>query len=86
MATERSVAKEHVIYHKDGSVWARGSKIGDVLTGYWEWFRKDGTELRSGYFDRGEQTGKWTTYDPNGKVYKLTQMRRKPNRANTTPR
>lgn len=45
-------------------------------TGYWEWFRKDGTKLRSGHFDRGEQVGEWTTYDSAGRVYNVTQMRR----------
>ena len=64
-------------YHKDGSVWAKGQKIGDVATGYWEWFRKDGTRLRSGYFEEGEQVGEWTTYDKTGAVHKVTAMKRK---------
>lgn len=34
-----------------------------VPTGYWEWFRKDGTKLRSGHFQDGEQVGEWITYD-----------------------
>ena len=46
-------------------------------TGYWEWFRKDGTKLRSGYFDGGEQTGEWTTYDRRGQVYKVTRFKPK---------
>ena len=37
----------------------------------WEWFRKDGTIMRSGYFENGEQVGQWTTYDKNGKVVKV---------------
>jgi hypothetical protein len=77
MATKRSAAKAHVVYHKDGSVWARGLKVGNVLTGYWEWFRKDGTKLRSGYFEKGEQTGDWTTYDKKGNVYRVTRMKLK---------
>ena len=62
--------------HKDGSLWARGQTLDDLPTGYWEWFRKDGTRLRSGHFDKGEQVGEWTTYDSAGRVYKVTQMRR----------
>ncbi|MGX5736797.1 toxin-antitoxin system YwqK family antitoxin [Bosea thiooxidans] len=62
--------------HKDGSLWARGQTLDDLPTGYWEWFRKDGTKLRSGHFDKGEQVGEWTTYDSAGRVYKVTQMRR----------
>ena len=61
--------------HKDGSLWARGQTLDDLPTDYWEWFRKDGTKLRSGHFERGEQVGEWTTYDAKGRVYKVTQMR-----------
>jgi antitoxin component YwqK of YwqJK toxin-antitoxin module len=61
-----------VDYHKDGeTVRAKGG----ILTGYWEWFRKDGTKLRSGYFKDGKQVGEWTTYDAKGKVYKVTKMK-----------
>lgn len=49
-----------------------------VQVGYWEWFRKDGTKLRSGHFENGEQTGEWTTYDSQGEVYKVTRIQRKP--------
>ena len=48
-----------------------------VMTGYWEWFRKDGTKMRSGSFENGEQVGEWTTYDQQGKVYKVTMMKPK---------
>jgi antitoxin component YwqK of YwqJK toxin-antitoxin module len=61
-------------YHKDGSLWARGQKEGEVLTGYWEWFRKDGTRLRSGHFHNGAQVGEWITYDQQGNIYKVTNM------------
>lgn len=61
-------------YHKDGSVWARGQRLGDVPVGYWEWFRLDGTKLRSGSFESGEQSGEWTTYDKQGNVYKVTKI------------
>ena len=47
--------QEHVQYHKDGTIWAKGKMANGVPTGYWEWFRKDGTKLRSGYFMNGEQ-------------------------------
>lgn len=64
-------------YHKDGSVQARGQTLDGLLTGYWEWFRKDGTKMRSGHFEKGEQTGEWITYDREGKVHKVTQIRPK---------
>ena len=69
--------KEHIHYHKDGTVWAKGQMLGDDMTGYWEWFRKDGTKIRSGYFENGEQTDEWTTYDKAGEVYKITKMKPK---------
>ena len=74
---KRPKASDHVQHHKDGSVWARGQTIGGVATGYWEWFRTDGTRLRSGHFERGEQVGEWTTYDKGGRVYKVTSMKSK---------
>jgi hypothetical protein len=55
MATKRAVAKKHVQYHKDGSIWAKGQAVDGAPTGYWEWFQKDGTIMRSGHFDKGEQ-------------------------------
>jgi antitoxin component YwqK of YwqJK toxin-antitoxin module len=61
--------------HRDGSLWAKGQTIGGIPTGYWEWFRKDGSKLRSGTFDNGSQVGDWTTYDAQGRVYKVTSIR-----------
>jgi antitoxin component YwqK of YwqJK toxin-antitoxin module len=70
-------AKPFVKHHRDGSLWAKGQTLDGVLTGYWEWFRKTGTRMRSGYFKNGEQTGQWTTYDAKGRVYKVTQIKPK---------
>lgn len=69
---------EHIQYHKDGSVWAKGQMCGDQMQGYWEWFRKNGVIMRSGFFDNGRQVGTWTTYDKHGKVYKITTMKAVP--------
>jgi antitoxin component YwqK of YwqJK toxin-antitoxin module len=44
------------------------------LEGYWEWFRLDGSKLRSGHFKSGKQVGEWTTYDATGKVVKVTNF------------
>jgi antitoxin component YwqK of YwqJK toxin-antitoxin module len=63
--------------HRDGSLWAKGQTVGDVPEGYWEWFRKDGAKLRSGTFRAGVQIGEWTTYDAEGKPYKVTRMKDK---------
>lgn len=65
---------ERVEYHRAGSVRARGPLLDGELHGYWEWFRVDGTRMRSGTFDRGRKVGEWTTYDKDGVVYKVTRM------------
>jgi antitoxin component YwqK of YwqJK toxin-antitoxin module len=45
------------------------------MHGYWEFFRKDGSLMRSGYFDEDKQVGIWTTYDRNGNVVKTTDFK-----------
>jgi antitoxin component YwqK of YwqJK toxin-antitoxin module len=67
--------KQRIERHKDGSIKARGHVVDDVLTGYWEWFRKDGSKRRPGCFENGKQVGEWTTYDAKGKVVKVTKMK-----------
>jgi uncharacterized protein YdhG (YjbR/CyaY superfamily) len=62
------------VRHRDGTLWAKGPMSGKTMTGYWEWFRQDGTKLRSGHFAAGKQTGAWTTYDRQGKVHKVTDL------------
>ena len=71
-------AKKYIHRHKNGSLWGKGSLIGEAMHGYWEWFRKDGTLMRSGNFDHGKQTGQWITYDKHGKVVKKTSFDKKP--------
>ena len=73
--------KSHIEYHKDGSVWAKGQTADGVPVGYWEWFRLDGTRMRSGHFRNGEQTGEWITYDKRGQPYKVTIMKPKKRRS-----
>ena len=73
--TNPTPQKEHIQYHRDGSIWAKGQTINEVPTGYWEWFRLDGTKMRSGHFDNGKQVGEWITYDKEGKKYKVTTIK-----------
>ena len=62
--------KKYVKHHEYGTVWATGQTVDDLP-------RKDGTKLRSGHFEDGEQVGEWTTYDKGGQPYKVTKMKRK---------
>ena len=71
MASRRKTQKK---FHKDGSLRATGTTRDGVLDGYWEWFRKDGTKLRSGHFAMGKQVGEWITYDRAGASYKITRF------------
>lgn len=60
--------------HRDGSLWARGLLLDGEQHGDWEWFRTDGSRMRSGSFDRGAQVGVWTTYDRTGAVVRRTRF------------
>lgn len=60
--------------HRDGSLWARGFVLDGEMHGEWEWFRVDGTLMRSGAFDRGRQVGLWTTYDAGGAPHSETRF------------
>lgn len=64
--------------HKNGTPYAQGWILGDKMTGYWEFYRLDGTRMRTGYYDNGEQSGTWTTYDEKGKEVKVTKIKPKP--------
>ena len=66
--------KKCIEYHRDGSIHAKGTTANGAPDGYWEWFRLNGTRMRSVYIKNGNQSGKWTTYDRNGKVVKVTDF------------
>lgn len=43
-----------------------GFTLGGEMHGIWEFYRRDGTLMRSGEFDRGRQVGTWKTFDRSG--------------------
>lgn len=45
------------------------------MHGAWEWFRTDGSLMRTG-LDRGRQIGTWRTSDRAGRVVKETTFGR----------
>jgi len=65
---------EYLEFYSNGVLKAEGKYKSNQLHGNWQWFRKDGTKLRSGEFKLGKQVGTWTTYDQSGKPYKTTNF------------
>jgi antitoxin component YwqK of YwqJK toxin-antitoxin module len=45
------------------------------MHGYWEFYRKDGSLMRSGTFDEDKQVGSWTTYARDGSAVKVTDFK-----------
>jgi antitoxin component YwqK of YwqJK toxin-antitoxin module len=70
----------HRVYHKDGSLWAKGQFKAGKMHGYWEWYRQSGTLMRSGHFENDQQCGEWTTYNQQGKPFKVTLIKPKAKR------
>jgi antitoxin component YwqK of YwqJK toxin-antitoxin module len=68
--TKASRATPDIAHYADGGIRYRGFQLDGQMHGAWEFFRKDGSVMRSGEFDRGEQVGVWRTFDRNGKVVK----------------
>lgn len=52
----------------------KGKYLDEEMHGYWEFFRKDGSLMRSGTFDNGKQIGVWTTYTRYGHPHKETDF------------
>ncbi len=62
--------------YADGGLKAKGRIKDGELHGDWQWWRQDGSLMRSGTFDRGRQVREWTTYDRSGAVAKVTDLGR----------
>jgi antitoxin component YwqK of YwqJK toxin-antitoxin module len=53
----------------------KGDYLDGKMHGYWEFYRKDGSLMRSGAFDREVQVGVWKTFDRAGALVKETKFR-----------
>lgn len=76
MVDERSGLVPEIVHYANGAVQARGSRLDGELHGPWEWFRKDGTLMRTGHFERSRQTGIWRTFERSGRLVKETDFSR----------
>jgi antitoxin component YwqK of YwqJK toxin-antitoxin module len=72
MADADPVAHEE--RYDNGEPKMRGAHLDGEMHGPWEFFRRDGSVMRSGSFDRGRQVGIWRTFDRSGAVVKETRF------------
>lgn len=64
-----------ILYYKNGGIKAKGKYKGAQLHSKWEFYRQDGSLMRSGEFNNGAQCGTWVTYDAKGKKVKETKFK-----------
>lgn len=74
MKTDDTAATPDVAYYGTGAVKSRGRTLDGEMHGEWEFFRKDGSVMRTGAFDRGRQVGTWRTFDRAGRLVKETDF------------
>jgi len=55
-------------FYSNGFLKFRGKMKNDAMNGKWEWFRKDGSVMRTGEFRAGQQWGTWRTFAADGRL------------------
>lgn len=60
--------------YDNGNPKHRGFTFEGEMHGEWEFYRRDGSLMRSGAFERGRQVGTWRTFDRSGAVVKETDF------------
>lgn len=70
----RSAPVPENAYFSDGAIQWRGFRLDGEMHGEWAFFRKDGSLMRSGAFERGRQVGVWRTFDRAGVLVKETDF------------
>jgi antitoxin component YwqK of YwqJK toxin-antitoxin module len=63
-----------VALYPNGGVKLTGFLLDGEMHGAWEWYRLDGSVMRTGGFDRGKQIGVWRTFDRAGTLVKETDF------------
>lgn len=66
-----------IAHYPNGGLKFKGFLLDGEMHGAWEFYRTDGTMMRSGQFDRGRQVGVWRTFDRSGAVVKQTDFSRR---------
>ena len=57
-----------LVYYPNGVVKMKGFHLDGEMHGAWEWYRTDGSVMRTGEFDRGKQVGVWRTFERSGRL------------------
>ena len=60
--------QERSPFYENGLPRFKGEYLNGEMHGHWEFFRKDGSLMRSGEFNQGIQIGIWRTFDRAGKL------------------
>lgn len=55
-------------FYENGLPRFKGDYLNGKMHGPWEFYRKDGSLMRSGEFNEGVQIGIWRTFDRLGKL------------------
>lgn len=74
--TDEPEAIAYAEHYANGRLKMRGAHLDGEMHGQWEWFRTDGSVMRTGQFDRGRQVGVWRTFDRRGGQVKETDFTR----------
>lgn len=74
------------IYYDDGTPKMTGARLDGEMHGAWAWHRIDGSVMRTGAFDRGEQIGVWRTFDRSGRLVKETDFGHPPTKGDALVR
>lgn len=53
---------EYLEFYDNGHLKSKGKYKDGLMHGNWEFYRRDGSLMRSGKLDRGEPVGKWQTF------------------------
>lgn len=66
-----------IAHYANGRVKSTGFTLEGELHGAWQWYRLDGTLMRTGEFDRGRQVGVWRTFERSVRLAKETGFGRR---------
>lgn len=61
-------------FYENGLPRFKGEYLNGKMHGYWEFYRKDGSLMRSGTFNEEVQVGVWKTFARDGSLVKETKF------------